>query len=413
MEDLPTSLLTQQEHVKPRTGEELETFGKYAASLYLQGRCGTLSDAVVETVKTAGLAPEQVRRVVEFANTSAYLTKFAEVGPGHKVVTFAGGPAAFPDVIRDLNDGSGGSTYDPVPADYSLPPPDVEKMASRNAERLGLEDAKLASAFQAEPADIPYEEPLREALDTRDKLASLYDEATFEISGLETRLMDVSNLLFQQVKQASLEGVPLGHLVSVMGSVSDEPIFMKVAFEMLTPRLVANEVFSSHSAVATSLEKYAGAGVVNPAHPLVGIYEDYCDTLQKLAATRHVRDEVAESLDILSTFIQKSAGVASGIREVASKLPKAWEAATQGAAKASKPVSDFVSELGLPNAAPYVGAAVKYSPHIAAGLAGEDLYQRAKANPAVHGASNFVLSRVPYTRQNMIRQLELQQGFSY
>lgn len=415
MEELPTSLLTQQEQAKPRTGEELEIFGKYAAKLYLAGQCGTLSESVVEAVKTAGLGPEQVRRVVEFANTSAYLEKFASAGPEHKVVTFKGGPASFPDVIRDLNDGSGGSVFDKAAAasfaDYALPPPDAALLASNNLLRLGLLDTKLAQAFEVNEIPIPYAEPLREAADMKDKLAGIYDEARYELSGLETRYMDVCDLLFQQVKQASLEGVPLGHVIQVWGTVTEDPQFYKVAFEMLAPRLVENTVFETAVAIAESLEKTAGVGMINPDHPMVGIFTDFCETLAKMAAYREAQNEVAEQLDVLSTFLTKASGVGSAVREALTEhVPKAWRAATGLAARASKPVSEFATDLGGETAGRLAGGAVKYAPHLAAGLAAEELYQRAKNQPGVQAVKNFTMARVPYTHQNMMRQYNLQMG---
>lgn len=400
----------QQEQARPRTGEELETFGKYAASLYLKGRCGTLSGAVVETIKSAELAPEQVRRVVEFTNTSAYLTKFASEGPGHKVVEFKGGPASFPDVIRDLNDGGGGSLTDPATSDYDLPPPDVEKMAAQNLQRLGRMDAKLAEAFRVQEIPIPYADPLRDATDMKDKLAGLYDEATSELGSLETRYMDLCDLLFGQVKQAALDDVPLGHVVVALSTVTDEPEFMKAAFQMLSDRLVVNEVFADYDAIGTSLQKTAGAGMVNPAHPMVGIFADYCDTLMKMAACRQVREEIVGSLDHLGTFIQKAASAASSIRGIAEKIPKAWEAVTGATARASAPVEEFLSEAVGPGTGWAASRAVKYAPHIATGLAAEEGYQRVKNHPAGQAAKNFVAGRIPYTHQNMIRQYNLQMG---
>jgi hypothetical protein len=420
MEELPLSLLTQQEKAKPRTGEDLETFGKHASSRYLQGACKTLSDAVVETVKSAGLSPEQVRRVVEFTNTSAYLEKFASEGPHHKVVTFKGGPASFPDVIRDLNDGGSG-TVDKVASpgfhDYLLPPPDVARLWERNCSRMGVGDEKLAAAFQANEPVLPYEEPLRDTADLKDKLAGLRDEATHELSGLETRFLDVSDLLFHEVKQASLDGVPLGHVVAALSIVNQEPEYFKIAFSMLTPRLVENEVFRTESDVADSLSKTAGAGRPNPDHPLLGAFEDYCDTLSKLAAVRATREELDLSLTILSSYLQK-AGMAAeeagaAIKGVASHIPKAWGAATGLAARASEPVSRFATALGGETAGAVAGGAVKYLPHLGAYLAGEELYQRAKNSPSVQAATNFATSRIPYTRANMIRQYNLQTGMGY
>lgn len=423
MEELPLSLLTQQEKAKPRTGEELETFGKHASTLYLQGACKTLSEAVVETVKSAGLAPEQVRRVVEFANTSAYLEKFASEGPGHKVVHFKGGPASFPDVIRDLNDGGGGSAVDKVASvafggsDYHLPPPSVSRLVERNLSRLGVVDEKLASAFQATPVAIPYEEPLRDTADLVDKLAGLRDEATSDLSGLETRYLDLCDLLFGHVKQAALEGTPLGHVVAAFSIVSQEPEFFKSAFAMLSPRLVENEVFRTHADVADSLAKTAGAGRPDPSHPLLGVFEDYCDTLSKLAAVRATREEIETHLGVLATYMRKAAGIAEEagetIRDAASYVPKGWRAAKDLAARAADPASRFATAVGGETAGKVTGTVVRHLPHLGAYLVGEELYQRAKNSPGVQAATNFAASRIPYTQANMIRQYNLQTGMGY
>lgn len=417
MEDLPTSLLTQQAQAKPRTGEELETFGKHAANLFLSGRCKTLTSSVVESVKTAGLAPEQVRRVVEFANTNAFLEKFAAEGPEHKVVTFDGGPASFPDVIRDLNDGGEPQVFSKSASllDYSLPPPNLSQLASNNFTRLtGDLDTKLAEAFHVEEEiQIPYSDPLRQAYDMKDKLAGLYDEAQHEINQLETQYMELCDLLYGQVKQASLEGVPLGHVVQVFESVTQDADFFKAAFEMLTPRLLQGGIFPGGAELADSLTKTASSGLVDPAHPMVDLFKDYCGTLLKLAATRGVQEDVVDQLDVIGTFLHKAANAeAAGkvVGKVLGQVPKAWRAVTGATARASKPVGEFVSEAVGPNAGTVAGGAVKYAPHLAAALAGEEVYQHLKNDPAAQAAENFVLARIPYTRQNMIRQYNLQMG---
>ena len=75
MHDLPAVFLLQQEHAKAKSGEELEGFGKQAAWQYVTGKAPTLNEAVVETIKHAGLSPEQVKRVIEFANVRSNLNR--------------------------------------------------------------------------------------------------------------------------------------------------------------------------------------------------------------------------------------------------------------------------------------------------------------------------------------------------
>lgn len=139
MHDLPSIALLQQSHAIPKSGEELEVLGKSAARKYVSGHCPTLNEAVVDTVKHGGLSPEQVRRVVEFANVNAYLTEFNKEGGAHKYVEFHGGPANPAEVLRDLNDGGGGTVFDRGLADYSHDPEPQKTAAllSKNLEVMG------------------------------------------------------------------------------------------------------------------------------------------------------------------------------------------------------------------------------------------------------------------------------------
>lgn len=146
MHDMPSITLLQQSHAIPKTGEELEVLGKYAAKQYAAGTCGTLNEAVVETVKHAGLSPEQVRRVIEFANVNAYLTEFGKEGSAHKYIEFHGGPADPAEVLRDLNDGGGGTVFDRGLADYSIQPEAPKTAAIRETNLSVVRDALRAKA---------------------------------------------------------------------------------------------------------------------------------------------------------------------------------------------------------------------------------------------------------------------------
>lgn len=164
MHDMPSVTLLQQENATPRTGQELEVLGKCAAKKYVDGTCSSLNDAVVETVKQAGLSPEQVRRVIEFANTDAYLVEFNKEGAQSRYVEFHGGPASPAEVLRDLNDGGGGTVFDRGLSDYSLEPtmPKTAALMERNLSVVhdalqaydGLEKAARYSFGQPTMRDI-------------------------------------------------------------------------------------------------------------------------------------------------------------------------------------------------------------------------------------------------------------------
>lgn len=412
MSDLPSSALAQQAHATPMTGEQLEVMGKHASKRYLNGECH-LTEAVMETVKHAGLSPEQVRRVVEFANTDAFLQEFRKEGRQHRVVEFEGGPADYAAILQELNGGGGGTVFDKHANDYNYPPTDAARLESRNQDRLGVEETKLAEAFAVQGQEIPFEDPLREAYDARAKLAGAQEELISEIGMLEGHYLDVVERLFGNVKQASYEGATLGQIVGAWGQVTDNPDFVKAAFQQLTPRLLQNGVFSSKADIGDSLMKTASVGVLNKEHPLLSDFHEYCSVLSKLAEDRAAQQEVETHLSVLTGFL-KEAGLFDLAKKTPGLIPRVLEKAEQAsvhAGKGGKAVGEALfgsGSKGAKNTEALARGAVKYAPHVVGGLAAESAYQHARYNPAVRAATNFALSRVPYTHPYMVRQYNMQ-----
>ena len=412
MHDLPTVTVQQQAHARPISAEDLEVMGKAAASAFHDGEFSTLDDAVVETVKKAGLSPEQVKRVVEFTNVNAHLEAFKKEAD-HKVISFQGGPASPSNVLKDLNDGGGGTVFDRGTSDYNYPPPDIAKMPSANMDRLGVTEIKLAEAFHVDEKEYPFAEPLNEAMDLRDKLASARDFFNHELSALETVFIDAGNLLYEQVKQASLSGTTLGQMVQAWSAFTEEPEYVKLAFQALTPRLLQDEVFQDKDEISSSISSIDKvAGLVNHKHPLVGMFVDYCDTLFKLAEARQARDECDRHFDAMTEFLKDAQG--GLVTQAAGLIPKVVSFAEKASVPAGKTVRKAGELLfgagskGAETAGRAVSKAVQYTPHTVGAFAAEEAYQRQKYNPVTRGARNFLMSRVPYTRQNLIRQYSMQ-----
>lgn len=321
--DLPPQALLQQSAARPVSGEELETYGKHASSQYLCGAHKTLTEAVVETVKHAGLAPEQVKRVCEFANTDAFLKEFRKEAASSKYVTFTGGPADFSEVLKDLNDGGGGTVFDRGMADFAHAPSVVKTSSVRDVDRnreamskvasIVLpsirnqeEDCILAEAFQIteKAAAIPYHRPLQDVEDLQDKLSSARDSVTSEMSTLEAELLSITEELYGHVKQAALSGTPLGYVVHAWHqALEPNPGLVKAAWAELGPRLVLEGVVPSWQGLGESLEKTAGVGaIVREDHPIVTSFRDYCEGLGKLAAMRATRQEIIDGMAQLQSF---------------------------------------------------------------------------------------------------------------
>jgi hypothetical protein len=295
----------QQSHARRVSAGDLEVLGKKASAAWSDGEFKTLGEAVVSTVKHAGLSPEQVRRVVEFANTDAFLTAFHKLGSDHRYVDFGEGILADPrEVIRDLNDGGGGDVFDRGMNDYNNPPDE-----KRSSALVGDPEAELAlfAAFhkEASKTEYPMENPSGWVWEVRDKLAGETEHLNSIVSGLEVAYQDCALNLCEQVKQASRNGVELGQIVRAWSAVTDDPVYIKVAFQLVTPRLLNDGTYRDLSHIGQSLEKTGSARIVNPEHPLVTSFADYCDALYKLAEVRQERDRMADKLAKVNFAIKR------------------------------------------------------------------------------------------------------------
>lgn len=396
--DLPNQGMFQQSHAHPHSGEFLEVLGKKAAADWGNGRHKTLTEAVTETVKQAQLSPEQVKRVAEFANTSAFLNEFKKEGEAAKVVDFHGGPADASEIIKDLNDGGGGSVFDKGSLDYESPPAETKTSSPR-------EEYLLEQMFGGGPApELPYANPNEEVIDLKDKLASAADHLQSQISGLEIMYADLGDRVYHQVKQAALSGTSLGEIMQAWETVSPSPDHIKVAFALISPRLLREGVFYRVQEMLESVDKTAGARVVNPEHSLVVDFGEFCGTLSKLAEMRNARAEIREHLQSLTAFLKQ-----------ASLAGQAWGGAKRlagGAAEASAPFVE--SALGKGAVKP-VQAVVRHLPHAGAVIAANELNQHIENSPSVparaaRAAKHGLLQQIPGTADFMRHQWEIQSG---
>ena len=403
MEDLSSNELFQQHHARAVSGEDLEVLGKRASAGWSDGKYESLNDAVVETVKHAGLSPEQVRRVVEFTNTNAFLQEFRKEG-GSKYVDFGSpGPADPRAILQDLNDGGGGSVFDPGTGDYHQPP-DERKTAS--------DDSVLAQAFSALDVGLPEHNPLGEVLELRDKLASAVDNYRAEIGGCEYMVDELRGRLFHTVKQAALSGHSLGEIANIWERYAPDPEYVKLAFDMIVDGLVDNGVFFSTRELVESLQKTASESPTpNPAHPLVVDFGDFCSVVEKLAQIREDHVAVKKGYDDLTLFLKSANTVTEAATAVAKAAPHPYGLAGK-AVDLTKRVAGGAEHYGtrFGNAVigaehgKHVGTAAKWTALAAPVVAGHEVYRRTvKHSPLKSG----VLAAVPGTQEYNNKEYQL------
>jgi len=249
------------------------------------------------------------------------------------------------------------------------------------------------------PAPMVFADPLRPLMELNQKLAGARDTLSSEIDALELIYADAGDRLYSQVKQASLEGASLGDVVNAWSTVTKDPVYVKVAFHILTPRFQKERLFTSLDAIGESLTKRASAGVVNPEHPLVTSYAEFVETLNKLASTRAACEELARGADRTEYLLKQAAGGALGA------LGKAVKGTSKGIDAVSKPMAHLlVGSEGAKSLAPRLAMGAKGTALVGAGLAGNAALQSVTDRPAVQGATRAVKSVVPGTAEYQNRR---------
>src|SRR6185503_16762640 len=168
-----------------------------------------------------------------------------------------------------------------------------------------------------EPSHIAFAEPLQPLVEVRSKLASARDEAAHEIDKLEIDYAEAGAQLYGHVKQAALEGASLADVVKAWSSVSEDPLYVKIAFRTMTPRLQREGVFASFDALGESLMKKASSGDTNAEHPLVTSYGEFIDSLNKLANMRLLHQEFVDGVEQTESLLKQ--GAAGGLLGAAKK----------------------------------------------------------------------------------------------
>jgi hypothetical protein len=290
---IPVGLL-QQRAAKPIDPEQLELMGKRAAALYCSGK--PLSDSVVEIVKEARLSPEQVKRVCEFANTSAYLSAFEKSGEVRNV-TFDGGPADPGKVLLDLNSGSHPTLNQVESTDYA-PPGGHYKTAGVNdsmlAEAFGAGMEKAASAGDPVYDHFARANPAHEVNDLRVRLEGTREHFMSKLSSSGILFDDVKGDLCSVVDQAVTNGsCSLGDVARAWSSYTPTSNLLKEAMVLVGDHLKSGGM--SQDELGSSLTKTAQQGIIpNPNHPLVERFIAFTKVAQehrKLVRAVEVVDE--------------------------------------------------------------------------------------------------------------------------
>lgn len=256
----------------------LESLGKEAAELS-EATAISMTDAVVQTLGKTKLNSEEIRRVVEAANHTAFDRKYASLSAEMRVVGFDGGPADPSQVINKL-----ASAHQPEQAvmqsfDYALPP-QPKKVASLD---FGLGQAS------PEPSAIRGK-TLGEIVQLRSKLSAAQDELYIQEGSARMQMTDAVRDLQEAVRLA----------VKTAGVTREDLI---EAWSAQDAGLVSTALSYMPNLPSRPLGMKVANRAPNKAHPVVSGFSKFAHFARKFAQATLARKDLEARFVEVETFL--------------------------------------------------------------------------------------------------------------
>ena len=294
-----------------KNASDLQDLGRKAAEGFSNKKYATLTTAVLNTVKQAGLTPMQVQRVVEFANKEAYAAQHSsKLAQAERNIEFSGGPARATDVLEQLNSVPH-RRIEPSYDDYKSAPAKTASTAEENDAYFRelfktaapvLTDGELQPFFHIEKLADELAHQLREADSLISRCESAYEQTRYELGEL--------------AKEAQADNITLGQMVQAWSVFDPPPGLIKKAFEDLTPMLLPRHQWGESAKFASELSQVGPSGaLVDMEHPLVQGFAKYAQSLIELEATKKVADDLQHHLQETRSFIKQAAELPRLVKE--------------------------------------------------------------------------------------------------
>ena len=264
--------------------ERLQDLGRRAALLHSNNR-ETLTDAVTLVLeKEAGLAPEHVKRVVEFANNEAYRSRFNSMDGEHRIVNLDGGPASPGEVLRELE------MSDSAPA--------LVKSAARITHDY-IPGEELVDVFDKEKVSsgadcIPKSRPHGELIDLRYQLQAVQSDLMQKVSSGASQYEEAASRMYGLVKEAVLSGVSPAEISTIYQRVSPSPVLTKLALRDIADRMGPEcipAVIVSQGKIKEASEK-----PLNAQNPLVSSFLEFAKVAEAHVAVVNTLGDVDTQL---------------------------------------------------------------------------------------------------------------------
>lgn len=304
MADELSSFLTSSRPRARLSPERLELMGKEAATLLIDKGI-PLNESIT---KLAGEYPdvnaEQVKRIVEFANQSAYLAL-------HDKNKTAGAEASYPqfelaDANRVLGDLSDGARPTRVT--------DTDIAYSRLPEKPKISTAKLEAEFEemfvgdkrAQVLDFSTDTVVDHIMSTKEHLVALRQSLESSAEQLDLMSKDAHAELYDMTKRHILEGGSLADIIKVAHSSGVPSDQAAVVLQPVVVNLLKEKVASPED-LKQQVSDYVKIAhrEIDESHPLVTTFRASADLNSEIVKVAIALTEVDASLERVNKAIKE------------------------------------------------------------------------------------------------------------
>ena len=233
---------------KRESSEHLRLLAKRAAGMYISKQSDNLTSAVSESIKGENLNKDQMRRVAEMANQSAWKEMFDQ----DRQVNFE--PANHSDIISNFSEKPEESSSPSL--DYKLDPP------AQKGPDIDLEKEFGLTSSEEYPSVNPDADKQEEV----SKAAAALDATRHAVNLMKSTMPEVADDFFRKVQHAHLfEGHSLSKIAKAVSSVTDVNFassIMKTAAEHLVSEGVRVNLDHERDSIKQDL-------IVNTDHDLM------------------------------------------------------------------------------------------------------------------------------------------------
>lgn len=300
MDEFSNYLLSGKNHAK-LSPESLEMMGKQAANMFLDHGIA-LNDGIA---KLAGehqeVSAEQIKRIVEFANTAVYLAKHDQsktAGAEHSYPQFELADAG--RVIQDLSDGARPTVVTKTDVDYSRQAK-KEKVSSVQTEEALTELFKVAS----EEKDYSRETVVNQVMSAKETLIGLMDNLQDRYNQNESLFKEATAEFYDHMKRHILDGGSFGEAYGALKASVGETAYSYM--EPIVKGLIHEKIasFEDLKKQFASSEKVAHR-IVNPEHPIIHSFSAMAMAGEELQKLSYALTQVGSELDAVQVFIKQA-----------------------------------------------------------------------------------------------------------